>query len=130
MKKLLIVLVAIIGFGISANAQCSFAVTDVRTSGYSGNYIISVWVQPTFTPTESRSYTIVVVPKNRTLVNVLTSQRLSVKMTYDAKGRYWSSYIDGNSDRSGQAIVKFECETNDKPQCTEYDFKVDDCWAN
>ncbi|MCL2028204.1 MAG: hypothetical protein FWG79_06925 [Bacteroidales bacterium] len=115
MKKLLVTLIAILGFGLSANAN--FSVTNVQTSNYAqnGQFSITVTVRPTFTPPERGWYTVVVVPTNHHLAGILGSQRQDVQIYFDGSG--WT--------HSTHTTVVFTCHTNNRPQCTVNDFKVD-----
>jgi len=123
-KKIFVLLIALIGLGICANAQCVFDVTDIETADvyYGGAYTITVTVKPAFTPARAGTYTIVVVPKTE-FARVLGSQRKEVTMKYD--GDRWVNSIGRTID---SVNVNFRCETKDRPTCTKNDFKVDRCF--
>ena len=126
MKKCFLMLVAVVCFGMSTYANCSFSVTNVATESFQSNnaYDITVTVEPSFTPTGAGTYTIVVVPTNE-FASVLGSQRMSVTMEYD--GRSW---VDDNRRVIRSRNIVFKCETKERPICTRNDFKVYECFKN
>jgi|GEM_PF-2652051 len=127
MKKIFVILVVLIGFGVSANANCRFEVTDANLSvqprGASADAVITVTVVPAFTPaaTSRTVFTVVVVPASGQWARLLGSQRQSVNFVWN--GRSWE-----NSYRT----VIFRCSLDDATirQCGANDFRVDTCFQN
>lgn len=113
MKRILLILVAVIGFVVSANAQ-SATVKEVRPTISSSTVTLTVEVLPTFTPTEAGHYVFVVSPTG-TMRSILDSTSKSTTIYYD--GKKWSS--------SGRT-VSFTCsvEDNSYKQCRTQDFSI------
>jgi len=119
MKKILIIMVALIGFGISANAQCDkFTTTDANASISGTTVTITVKVSATFTPDKGGSYQVIVSPTGQ-WAKILGSQRQSTTAYYSAQNG-WSI-----------PPVTFSCSVNDNTynQCTSSDFVVVQCFA-
>ena len=120
-------MIAVMGFVLSANANTGFEVTNVTTSHHQdarGAFTITVTVRPTFTPTGNGSYTVIVVPTNSAIANLLGSQRQEITFGFE-NGR-WRSGPSGTSARS----VTFMCYTDRRPHCTVNDFAVSRSFRN
>ena len=117
MKKIFVILVALIGFGLSANAECSnFTTTDANATINGTTVTITVSVSATFTPDEYGYYQVIVSPTGQ-WARILGSQRQSTTASYGRNG--WSI-----------PAVKFSCSVNDNTynQCTSSDFVVVQCF--
>jgi hypothetical protein len=114
MKKILAILIAIVGFGINVNAQTA-GIREVSIHKNSSTMAtISVKVMPTFTPTEKATY-VFVVSAHGAIATLLDSSTQSSVINYD--GYKWSS---------NSTIVNFVCdiENDDIKQCRAQDFSV------
>ena len=124
MKKLFVMFVAIIGFGINANAQCNFGgVSNISTSTRGNTVTITVTITPNATPTVDAKgyvdYEFVIVPSGA-IAAILDSSRKSTTVRF-ANGRW---------ETTGRT-VEFTCDVstyNQHGQCTMQDFRVESCY--
>jgi len=117
MKKIFVMLVALIGFGISTNAQ-TFSVTNVKTTHSRDGKTVDIEVTVTARVTEQTGYhcylDIKVCPKTR---NVLDALFINCE--------YGTICIPGGL--IGETTVKFSCSVKENavaPRCGAYDFDV------
>ena len=121
MKKIILILIAIVGLGISANAQ-KLTIESVTPQVINGKYIITVKIVGEFdqTPSESqKSYSIKVCPKARTPLS-----DLFVNCEY---GTITHKYQNNNLQRRAETFIRFECtvpQNEQAPRCGAHDFVV------
>lgn len=115
MKKILVILVALIGFGFAANAQCKFTTGSPQMQYKGTDVIITIPITPQFTPDKNGTYIVTVKPQG-VWAQILKSQRQETTISYFGK---WE-----------RATVTFECsmESNTATQCRSNDFEVTDCY--
>ena len=105
MKKLFLILVAIVGFGICANAQCTVSIDNVRTTNY------YVWVGIHIENCSDYSeFTVRITPSSR-ISHLLKS------------GSESKTYTLANTTFSGTGGTE---RTFDLKEKTDYNFSIDD----
>ena len=108
-----------IGFGISAYADCDKATVVSADADISGHTVtITVKISPTFTPTEPCSYTFIVAPIGE-WVRILSSQTQSTTLDYSQQNGW-----------TGKNYVQFKCSVDDNSynQCNSNSFTVTGCF--
>ena len=117
MKKFIVILVALIGFGFSANAQ-SATVTYAGFDGINSSQLtatIKVTIEPTFTPTERGSYAFT--------VSASSIPGVSLRQTTQTLYAEWngSRWVTDNG-----WSVYFACNLQDASisQCSSHSFSV------
>ncbi len=123
MKKALAIIMMVFGFAVYANAQCEYARVSSVVVGDPNTYgemTITVKITMSGTPTDGDgTYTFSVVPTNRSISSLLSSQRQSAdNLLY--KGKWEDSTIK----------VTFKCSLEDgtMKQCRAHDFMVESCY--
>jgi len=127
MKKLFVILVAVIGLGIGANAQNVYvSKVDQGVSPNGKSVIIYVTVKGELDVAKICNLGIKVCPTTR---NVLDA--LFIDCQYGTLG---FSNINGGGSKYAETTVTFSCsvkQNEDAPRCGAYDFAVeitnDDC---
>lgn len=117
MKRFFFLMLLVAGIGMSVNAQqCSFEVTDVKSSISSSTVTLTLTIVPSFTPntTTQEEYEVVVKPIGE-LRSLLDSQSKSVTFLWG--GRYWNGQ---------EKTVRFTCsvEDNSYKQCRKQEFST------
>jgi len=116
MKKIFVILVALIGFGFSANAQ-SATVDDARFTGINSSNLtatIQVTVAPTFTPSEKGNYVFT--------VSASRIPGVTLRQSIQSITNYW----DGSKWVNPTWRVNFDCNLQDASisQCSSHSFSV------
>lgn len=107
---------------ISSNEDnCSFEVTDISSDINRTTVTITVYIEPSFSPSEDGYFTAIVKPKGK-LTTILDSQSQSAQF----------EYRHGNWYGGRKKSVEFHCSVNDNSynQCNSNDFYVSKCYRN
>jgi hypothetical protein len=119
MRKFFVLLVAIIGFGFSANAQDCKAYPDVSTRIYGDKLEITVKIVPAFAPAEKGTYAFNVVVTSNSLKAALNSSSRTKLLYYN--GSEWRP----ENGETGDSVY-FTCDLNNNSinQCRNSDFEI------